>query len=642
MGRLGLWLGSAAMIGVSTMAASPLSASTAVQYYVNVQPIDVCPTGGTGTAGCAPVNQPGTTGIGFFNSAGTDITRAILHQAGIDVNYLPTQYIYNTSLQSLLVEQGATPGQLTSSQLQTLTDQSEISMGSPPAPPLAANAHTINMFFVNSLVDGPGVTGTYFGLSWIGNNGVSIAMNSFGVIARGQIVDAVPDTLAHEIVHNLGLDHPTDNPGVPTNDLMSVPRIEPTIANAVSSLGAGLGAGATDQLNAAQVAQIRNPNGGPLNSFLNPIPNITTSITPADPILVAQCVEFAACWTSGTPTPWSDTLTSAELASLGLGATQPFVAGQTSESVIRLGATTITFTTPTGPLTESLPQFNGLASHSDPCNFCEIDTVGTFSIPADATAATISGTFGNSVVPNSAGTNLCLGAGPPCAATPPVANDFSVSFPSGGRPGESLLDLTLTAPANVLFDPASFLALSLDGDTPGIIGTPTFSDCSNPDDIGSRCGVMQLAFTGTPFVLGDQYDYSLDFCLLSGEECSADTNVNDLAGGTYAYQFSDGYQTTSLLQLVDGALTANSQDPDLTTPTGLDLALFTPFSTSLPCALQPPATTCPALDLNADDIDQLIFQESVPEPPSIAIILAGLGLWVGLDNRRRRRAPRPC
>ncbi len=488
------------------------------------------------------------------------------------------------------------------------------------------------MFFVNALNDGPGVTGTYFGLSWIGNNGVSIAENSFGSVGPRGIVGAVPDTLAHEIVHNLGLNHPTDNTGEPTNNLMSVPRLEPTIANAVANLGAGLGAGTTDQMNAQQVAQIVNPNGGPLNPFLNPIPTVNTSITPADPILVGQCVEFATCWSGSTPTPWSDTLTKAQLASVGLGATQPFIAAQTSRSIIRLGATTISFTTPDGSVSENLPEFSG-GLHGDPCNFCEIDTVGNFSIPADATAATISGTFGNSIVPNSAGANLCLGAGAPCAAAPPP-NDFSVSFANGGRPGESLLGLTLTAPADVLFDPSSFSPLDLAADTPGLSATPTFSDCSNPGDIGSRCAIMQLAFD--PFVVGDQFDYALDFCLLTGEECSADSNINDLAGATYNYQFSDGYGTTSLLSLINGALNASSQNPDLTTPNTLDLALFTPFSTGLPCALQPPATTCPALALNADDYNQLIF-EAAPEPPSLALILAALALWLGLGNRRRRR-----
>ena len=133
-------------------------------------------------------------------------------------------------------------------------------------------------------------------------------------------------------------------------------------------------------------------------------------------ILVAQCIEFDTCWTSGSPTPWSDTITLAELISLGLGTNQPFIAAQTAQFVIRLGITTITFATPGGPVVESLGEFSG-GFHNDPCNLCEVDIVGTFLIPIDATSAIIEGTFGNAVAPNSAGVNLCLGEGV-CAAVP--------------------------------------------------------------------------------------------------------------------------------------------------------------------------------------------------------------------------------
>lgn len=141
----------------------------------------------------------------------------------------------------------------------------------------------------------------------------------------------------------------------------------------------------------------------------------------ATQILVGQCIEFAACWTSGTPTPWSDTLSAADLSSLGLGTTQPLIAAQTSMTTIRLGVTTIDFTTTGGPVVETLGEFNG-GIHGDPCKLCEIDTVGTFAIPADALSAVISGTFGNSVVPNSSGVNVCLGTGAgPCTVPEPAS-----------------------------------------------------------------------------------------------------------------------------------------------------------------------------------------------------------------------------
>jgi|HubBroStandDraft_4_1064222.scaffolds.fasta_scaffold389015_2 hypothetical protein len=56
-------------------------------------------------------------------------------------------------------------------------------------------------------------------------------------------------------------------------------------------------------------------------------------------VLVAQCIEFAACW-QGPITPWSDTLTPAEIASLGTGLVD-FTAAQTSVYEVNLGPTTL-------------------------------------------------------------------------------------------------------------------------------------------------------------------------------------------------------------------------------------------------------------------------------------------------------------
>ena len=62
-------------------------------------------------------------------------------------------------------------------------------------------------------------------------------------------------------------------------------------------------------------------------------------------ILVASCVEFTTCYSSFTPTPWSYTLSPAEIALLGTGLVD-FTAVQTSQYVIRLGETTLVQTTP--------------------------------------------------------------------------------------------------------------------------------------------------------------------------------------------------------------------------------------------------------------------------------------------------------
>jgi hypothetical protein len=617
-----LWL---AFCAAAMLMLGATSAATAdVQYYVNVQPIQICPEGGN----CAPVSEPGSQ-IGFADPSGANITRAILNQAGIDVNFLPVQTITAPpdliqAPNTLQLLPGAVAGQVSSPDFQNLSNQNAISQGQPPspAPPLSPDPHTINLFFVPFLNPNGSLAGsTYFGLAWIGNNGAAVDQAIFGTQSRFGIVGAVPDAIAHETVHVLGLDHPTDNTPQELNNLMSVVRNEPTISGALPALASGTAA----QLNPVQIANIINPSGGPLNCFLNPIPNVVTSITPTDPILVAQCIEFAACWTRGTPTRWSDKLTSADLASLGLGTNQLLVAGQTSQTIIRLGATTIVFDTPAGPVTETLPQFSGSA-HNDPCNFCEIDTLGLFPIPANATGATISGTFGNSIVPNSAGVNVCLGAGPPCA--PVLTNDFSVMFKDPGRPGESLISLTLTAPVGFELVPSLFSQLHLPGDTPGITLSLLDPNCT------ISC---TLIFSGNPFVSGDILDYTIGVCIVESDSCVLDSGVNDLAGGRYGYRFNDGYMTTSILKLINGELTASSRNPDLTTPTGLDLSKFTPFSTNLPCALPSGATSCPPLDLAVDNYNDLVFFQEVPEPSGIAAILAALGSWFGFDYRRRRR-----
>jgi hypothetical protein len=139
-------------------------------------------------------------------------------------------------------------------------------------------------------------------------------------------------------------------------------------------------------------------------------PATMTTTASATSILVGQCIEFAACFSSLTPTIWSDSLTLADLTGLGLGTSQPFVAAQTSRISIQLGVTNIAFdTTAHVPVIENLPQFSGSPHPTDPCNFCAVDTVGFFSIPSNAVDAVISGTFGNTVFPNSSGVDLFLG-----------------------------------------------------------------------------------------------------------------------------------------------------------------------------------------------------------------------------------------
>src|SRR5436305_1343502 len=84
-GERALWSG---LLGVAMILSLSRLTVAQVQYYINLQPIDVCTQDGA----CAPTSEPGGQ-IGFSDSSGANITRAILNQAGIDVNFLPVQTI---------------------------------------------------------------------------------------------------------------------------------------------------------------------------------------------------------------------------------------------------------------------------------------------------------------------------------------------------------------------------------------------------------------------------------------------------------------------------------------------------------------------------------------------------------------------
>ena len=211
-----------------------LAQTVSAPYYVVVQPIDVCNSTGTS---CAPINSRGgtvisstgvNTPVGFFDpTSGANITQAIiLRQIGVNVVFLPVVQ-YNSpntnplggNFQTLHVQNSSTTasGQ-TSSDFLVLSQQPQISQNPvtpyKTTPPLSPNLTTINMFFVTTLV--PPTPGQLYGFSWIGNNGIVISSNTMlGVPLLG--LPARPDTLGHEIGHNLNLNHTTFGAGPGSN-----------------------------------------------------------------------------------------------------------------------------------------------------------------------------------------------------------------------------------------------------------------------------------------------------------------------------------------------------------------------------------------------------------------------------------------
>jgi hypothetical protein len=212
------------------------AASVAVNQVITVQPIDVCAKQGPFTV-CAPFNTTSTTGdpgtqnsttnpIGFvytYTDPTTnqpiyvDITRALLNQIGVDVQWLPmAQYnsqIYqtlNTVTDNRLC--GFPPGSpqtgLQSCDFLNLSQQPCIAENPNPVcnivPPLSPVPSVVNMFFVNTLNPPPSQAGQLYGFSWINNNGVAIGSNTFFPPAP---LTPIVDVLAHELGHNAGLDH---------------------------------------------------------------------------------------------------------------------------------------------------------------------------------------------------------------------------------------------------------------------------------------------------------------------------------------------------------------------------------------------------------------------------------------------------
>jgi hypothetical protein len=226
---LGLFLVSAAVC-----LASSGTALAQIQGYVVVQPIDVCgTTGPTSSSGCAPFNSnlrsvnpstaTSTTPIGFVdggtNGTNINLTRAMWRQAGLDVLFLPIVEYDNSTDQVIEVDCSTNTnpctGTLTSPHLKALLagtagavtpactgTHCKVPVGS-NAPFPSANA--IPMFFISSLTTGTGVTGPLYGFGFVNGGGIAVSSATFSTSRW--------DTLAHEIGHNLGIDHCTNGAG---------------------------------------------------------------------------------------------------------------------------------------------------------------------------------------------------------------------------------------------------------------------------------------------------------------------------------------------------------------------------------------------------------------------------------------------
>jgi hypothetical protein len=299
-------------------------AAVPVTKYVVIQPIDVCGTTGPSSAtGCAPFNDQSaspnpsqatsTTPIGFVDTAtNVNVTRAIWLQTGIDVTFLPIAEYNNTTYQ-VINDVTCVPSSTSScasytsalfKQLSTGTAIKATGCKSNCTVPLASSkANAINMFFVNSLTLNTG--GLLNGFGWLNGNGVAIASDvfSFSSFAPSRF-----DTLAHELGHNLNLDHTTFGAGTSCGTGVPSPggcnvmdagtmRIVPDSSGCLATtspfgalfdLDTGLcgtsvpGVPQADQL---ILGNSTNTQQGQalLSGFMNPVPNVNATAGGGDP-----------------------------------------------------------------------------------------------------------------------------------------------------------------------------------------------------------------------------------------------------------------------------------------------------------------------------------------------------------------------
>jgi len=200
------------LVGLLLAAAAP---ALAQQKLITVQPIAVCNTDGS--------NCPNASGL---IAAAQPYIDTIYAQAQATVSFLPVAQYKDSSYATVAVDPNA------------LTDQSRQLMRD-PGHMQSPDPQVLNMFFVQNLQYSGG--GTPLAYSFVNGNGM--------------IIGPTPrvDTIAHELGHNLGLDHDTRGAGA-ANNLMTDGKAR-TIPGSVADITSGT----ADQLTPLQITQIRAP-----------------------------------------------------------------------------------------------------------------------------------------------------------------------------------------------------------------------------------------------------------------------------------------------------------------------------------------------------------------------------------------------
>jgi hypothetical protein len=606
--------------GSALATCTPLLPASGIVCFMVVQPIDVCGTPGTGTSSCAPFNTTSTNGvgnpttacnpsgsnplncgnpIGFVvnpttgvanpTSGGVDVTRALLNQFGVDLTLQPIATYNspinpntNTTFQTLNVTQTTNSAGATvfdSADFRTLSYQNPpnaFSLGKPtPPPPPDPNAAfpfspwgnpstVINLFFVNTLVPPTQQSGgTLYGLGWIGNNGVAISQNTFGYPRSRTSAPPRPDTIAHELLHNLGLDHTTFAAG---------------------------------------------PWDPPSSSGVYLAPGGVAPPIPANP-LVGECdPSYPAC--------------GANLMTTGSLRTEPTVGCVLASNPAPL--TNPCVTTVSG-ITVPLPTLaNGRADQITPLPSAFYPPTSTSQLPVPQKTQVLSGGSGL-LFPNT--TLDFLNPIPHETTQAQVETGgsigsivFDLSGPTSGGPGETLVAWILTLPKEQTFakhnqfrvisqsrrDLIQDVSYYPDADNNSLLKEigyyPDAGD--NPEKLGARstpCATPDAECLMVKFrPPGLEAQDSISFSKSILTDSTAITN-DDLCKAKITYIFSDGYATTSNFGSCPATslpLISSSWRPDPTAAPRLihSNVLLAQASTSLPCT--PDSTgNCPPLTL---------------------------------------------